>query len=153
MEYLSILAQIGTALTGFTLIIFVIQLIKEMRNQNFQALFYLHQYLSQDEFSVSRHLSRTKLYKTPYKDWTEIEKKTANKICASYDQAGLLISAGIMNNKTKELFLRSSWGESMCDQYEILKDYLDDKQTPNKRGIEFFCHFSNLYNIARQYHR
>lgn len=153
MEYLNIAAQLGTALAGFSLIFVVIQLTREMRGQNLQSLFYLHQYLSQDEFSIARHLIRTELFNKPFNKWSDTDKKFANKVCASYDQAGLLISAGIMNKDTKELFLKSSWGESMCDQYESLRDYLDAKQTPNKTGKEFFHHFSDLYTMAAKYHR
>lgn len=151
MEYLNIAAQVASILTGLSLIVFVFQLTKEMRGQNLQALFYLHQYLSQDEFSLARYKNRTELCKKHYTDWSEDEKKIANKVCASYDQAGLLISLDIMNKKTKKSFLKSSWGISICDQYRILEEYLNDKQTPNKTGRDFFYHFSELNEMAIQY--
>ena len=56
-----------------------------------------------------------------------------------------------MNKKTKKLFLKSSWGISICDQYRILEEYLNDKQTPNKTGRDFFLHFSELNELASQY--
>lgn len=153
LEYLEITANLGTTLAGVSLIFVVVQLIREARGKNLQSFFYLHKYLSQNEFSAARHLVRTNLISKPYKDWVDEDKKMANKVCASYDQAGLLILTGIMNKKTKIMFLKSSWGESMCDQYEILSGFLSDKQTPNKTGKEFFCHFCDLYSMAKKYHR
>ena len=61
--------------------------------------------LRHDKFSVARHLVRTDLYTKDYKDWDTEERKVANKVCASYDQAGMLIAAGILNKATKEIFL------------------------------------------------
>ncbi|HEV3041603.1 MAG TPA: putative molybdenum carrier protein [Candidatus Angelobacter sp.] len=77
----------------------------------------------------------------------------ANRVCASYDQAGILILDKAVDAKSAELFLRTSWGESICDQYEALQDFLEDWQTPWKRGKEFFIHFGRLYKMARRHHR
>lgn len=150
---LSALAELGSALAGISVFFAVIQLTREMRSENLQSLFYLHQYLAQGDFSAARHIVRTRLHSLPYSEWCEGDRAVANTVCASYDQAGLLISAGILRKETKRLFLRSSWGESICDQYEALSSFLADAQTPNKTGADFFCHFAGLYAEAKQYHR
>jgi hypothetical protein len=49
--------------------------------------------------------------------------------------------------------MSSSWGESICDQFEALQDYLADKQTPTRTGAEFFKHFTALYDEAHVHHR
>lgn len=153
VQFLSILAQFATVLTGASIFFAMLQLSREFRVHNLQSLFYLHQYLSQIELGRSRKRVRTELFDKPYVHWSDEDKQAANSVCASYDQAGILLSAGILDNKTCRSFLSSSWGESICDQYEALKPFLDDKQTPSKIGREFFNHFSWLYRAASTYHR
>jgi len=153
VEYLAVGADIGTILTGISVFFVVIQLIKEVKGQNAQALVYIHSYLSQSELNEARHTIRTELYEKKYDLWNDEDKRLANKVCSSYDQTGLLLSTGIVSNKTKEQFLKSSWGESICHQYESLDEYMHDKQTPKKEGYLFFHHFVDLYNEASKYHR
>jgi hypothetical protein len=113
----------------------------------------MHQYLAQEVFSAARSRVRKQLVDRPYESWDPDDRAAANNVCASYDQAGLLLSAGILRRDTRHLFLGSSWGESICDQYETLHEFLADKQTPTRTGIEFFKHFAALYSEAAVYHR
>ena len=83
---------------------------------------------------------RTELFKKDYSEWSEDDKEQANRVCASYDQAGILLSAGVVNPKTAKGFLSSSWGQSIVDQYESLEPFVNDKQTPTATGREFFHH-------------
>ncbi len=146
-----IAADIATITTSISLIIAIIQLIREKGNENTASFFYLHKYLSQEQFSLARKKVRTILFKKPYEEWTEDDKEQANRVCASYDQAGILISAGVINPKTTKGFLTSSWGRSIIDQYESLNAFLNDKQTPSQTGKEFFHHFTWLYNQAKKF--
>lgn len=139
---LTTFAELGSALAGFSVFFAVWQLTKEMRGQNLQSLFYLHEYLAQEAFSSARRLVRTELYARPYAEWVQSDRAAANDVCASYDQAGLLLSAGILRHDTRRLFMSSSWGESICDQFEALHEYLGDQQTPTHTGSEFFRHFT-----------
>lgn len=150
---LQTLADLGSAIGGIGLLIAVVALVKQLRAQNLQSLFYLHQYLAQDAFSAARQRVRTRLHAVAYGDWTDDDKAAANKVCSSYDQAGLLIGAGVLAKDTRKVFLSSSWGESVCDQYESLEPFLDAQQTPTRTGREFFAHFTALYTEASQFHR
>lgn len=144
--------NIGLTIAGISLFFAVMQLTREIRNQNMQSLFYLHQYLAQDEASAAFHHVRTELHRRPFETWDEVDMRAANKACATYDQAGLLLSTGILNRKTRAAFLSSSWGMSICDQYETLVPYLREMQTPTRSGAEFFGHFAELYAEARTQH-
>ena len=148
----SIWADIATVLTSISLIGAIISLARETRTQNLQSFFYLHGYLSQDEFSKARKAIRTEQFCKLYSSWTEEDKMNANKVCASYDQTGIFLSMGILDKKTMQEFLSSSWGDSIIDQYESLAPFLDDNQTPTQTGREFFRHFAWLYNEAKKYH-
>jgi uncharacterized protein with von Willebrand factor type A (vWA) domain len=145
---MSILSIIDV-ITSMTVFIAVVQLIRQIKTENAQSFFYMHQYLSQEEFSTARKFVRSTLYKIPYSAWTEEHKDYANKVCSSYDQAGILLKTGAISKKNIALFLSSSWGQSIIDQYESLTAYLDDKQTPNKTGREFFVHFTELYEKVK----
>ena len=145
-----IAANIAEVVTSISLVIAIIQLIREKGNENTSAFFYLHQYLSQEQFSAARKKVRTELFKKDYVEWTEEDKEQANRVCASYDQAGILISAKVINPKTAKGFLNSSWGIRIMDQYECLDKFLSDYQTPTQTGKEFFHHFTWLYEEAKK---
>lgn len=140
-------------ISALAIVVAVIQLTREVRSSSVQSLFYLHQYLAQDTFSHARKVVRTQLCNKPYADWTGEDRDAANRVCASYDQAGLLMGTGVIPKRVKRLFLASSWGNSICDQYESLVPFLDDQQTPTLTGREFFRHFSWLYLEAQGIHR
>jgi Circularly permutated YpsA SLOG family len=112
----------------------------------------LHQYLSEKDFRDARWIVRDELSKKDYSCWTKEDKMTANSVSSSYDQASIMLSANILDNKTKQIFLKSSWGESICHQYHALAPFLDDKRTPSgKSGRQFFRHFGDLYEEASVY--
>ncbi|MGP0094367.1 MAG: hypothetical protein ACLPKB_31145 [Xanthobacteraceae bacterium] len=146
-------AELATIVTSLSVLILLLSFVSNIRYQRLQSLIYLHQYLSQNDFSVARRAVRTILQKKPYCEWTEEDKLHANRVCASYDQAGILITGGIIDTRSAKVILKSSWGESICHQYEILATYLDDTQTPAGTGREFFRHFGDLYDLAWDYHR
>lgn len=150
---LGVLAQISEVIASIGILIAVVSLTKEIRSQNLNNFFYLHEYLSQMDFSSARKHVRTSLYKKPYAEWSEEDRQDANQVCASYDQAGILLNNGIIDKKTKKVFLKSSWGQSIIDQYEALAPFLADQQTPHLTGEEFFHHFSELYQAAKKMQR
>jgi hypothetical protein len=145
------LSQISQIVTATALVLGVLQLRKEYIGQNNNSLVYLHNYLSKDQFIEARHEIKVNLRFKDYDEWTDEDRSMANLICSSYDQAGILLAFGIVNAKTKRKLLASSWGVSICDQYECLAHYLEAKQTPSQNGKEFFKHFVALYNEAKKY--
>ena len=144
-------ADVATVITSVSLIITIIQLIRERGNENTASFFYLHKYLSQEQFSVARKKVRTELFKKDYSCWTEEDREHANRVCASYDQAGILISSGVVSKKAARGFLSSSWGQSIIDQFESLSPFLNDMQTPTLTGKQFFRHFEWLYRQAKKH--
>ena len=148
-----IAADVATVVTSISLVFAIVQLIREKGNENTASFFYMHKYLSQEQFSLARKKVRTELYKKDYAEWTDEDKEQANRVCASYDQAGILISSGVVNKKTTKGFLSSSWGRSIVDQYESLEPFLSDKQTPTQTGKDFFHHFTWLYFQAKKHQK
>lgn len=148
------LADIANIVASVSVFIAVISLAKEIKNQNIQSFFYLHEYLSQDHFSEARRQVRKKIYKKSfYSDYSEKELEFANRVCASYDQAGIIIKTKMINKNIVNEFIKSSWGRSIVDQYCSLKLFLDEQQTPNKIGRDFFEHFTYIYKLCLEYHK
>ncbi|SOD94610.1 hypothetical protein SAMN05421508_10454 [Caenispirillum bisanense] len=141
----STVADFATALTLLATAGVLIGLVNTLRDQRRQALLYLHGYLARDELSAAREAVRCRLSTIPYAAWTDDDKLHASRVCASYDQAGFLMETKVIAPAQAELLLRSSWGESVCDQYEALEGFLDARQTPSKTGRAFFVHFGRLY--------
>ena len=47
-------ANMATVITSISIFFAMLQLVKEMRKESWEAFFYLHQYLSQDQFGENR---------------------------------------------------------------------------------------------------
>ena len=56
-------ADIATVIASVSIVIALVQLVREMQGQNAEAFFYLHEYLAQDQFGEARKKVRTELYK------------------------------------------------------------------------------------------
>ncbi len=138
-------------LTAATAFYAALQIRLARDQQQDQSLFYLHQYLASQDFSDARLHVREKLAKLPYDKWEDADRAKANSVAASYDQAGILLNTRIIGPTRRATLLNSSWGESICDQYELLSAYLNDMRTPAKSGREYFAGFGKLYAETSAY--
>jgi hypothetical protein len=146
-----LLANVGTTLAGFSVVFVVIQLAKDTKSQNVQSFFYLHSFLTQSHFNAARKKVRTELYAKPYQEWDkDSDCDAANSVCQCYTEAGVLINSGAIDKKTILMFYNSYWGDSIIHQYEVLSPFLDDSQTPELTGREFFSHFTWLYDEVKK---
>ncbi len=152
-EWIDTGAQIATIITGLSVILVALSLFTQIKDQRLHSVFYVHEFLSQEQFSLARRHVRTTLHNKSYLEWSDEDRVAANRVCASYDQAGILILGGVINRATAKVLLRSSWGESICDQFEVLRPFLLDLQTPTKTGLEFFRHFAELYAMTCRYQK
>jgi len=152
-QFLELGAHIGDILAGAGVFAVFAALLLQRTSVRHQSLLHMHQYLSQSGLGTARLKVRTELFGKPYVGWSTADRELANSVCASYDQAGLLFDGGTVDKATADVFLKSSWGTSICDQYEALVPFLSDYQTPNQFGYQFFEHFTNLYEKARLFHR
>jgi hypothetical protein len=152
LQNLGLVVEVVQALAAVSIFVAMWGLRRQIRQQNLTSFFYLHQFLSNKEYSRAPMVVRNELRNKPYVDWTAKHKQAANDVCASYDQAGILLAARTLDSASEKHFLKSSWGKSICHQYEALSEFLDDRQTPTETGRDFFGHFAELYLKARQHH-
>jgi len=114
--FVTFLLFLATAATGIVLLRTDRSIYKQTDDS---AITYLHGYLSNQLFAHARHEVRSCLWSGLSK-WDKDKGEIANEVASSYDQAGILIRSGILSTSGKELFLKSSWGSSISDQWELL---------------------------------
>jgi hypothetical protein len=145
-------AQIATVLASMSIIFAVVAYRREIRGQNLQGLFYLHQYLAQEHFAEARRISLTRLAHVPFGEWTDDDLKQAYRLCLSFEEAALLLGGEVLNDRGRELMLRSFWGATVCLHHGIVKDYLAAKISPTMTGAEYFPNFVQLHTEAVKLH-
>ena len=149
---LQTLAQASSVLASATIIFAIFAYRREIRGQNLAGLFYLHQYLSRDQFADARRVSLTRLAHVPFEEWTDDDREAAYRLCLSYEEAALLLGGEVLNDRGRQLMLASYWGRSICTHHAILKDYLASKVTPSLTGAEYFPNFITLHEVAKAFH-
>jgi hypothetical protein len=119
-----------------------------------QRLLYLHSFLSSAEQMEARRSLRSK---TDVATWQTKDDDFADVISAAYDQAGILLLApGLVTSKQTKYLLKSSWGKSICEQFEHIEkreNYRDlTKSLPLKTHTlkNHFVHFGDLYRLAKK---
>lgn len=162
------LQLIGNALAGMVGgVITFLGLWKKLRHEKkeedrweAERFFYLHKYLSKPEFVQARRIIRKEKAKKPLdgdpNTWDERIRDAADAVCASYDQAGQILLGGLISEKHKEAFLKSSWGESIRHQYDALQHFMEREDAERKAAFgqagKFFQRFSDLSKEASKHH-
>ena len=114
------------------------------RTASVQNLMTLLHFLYDRDLSKHRKTVRSDLGEKKHAEWTEEDRRAAHSVCSSYDFAGLLVKGGLV---PEGLFLES-WGESVCDLYEILTPYLQSMHAESQSGHEYWSSYSWLYTRA-----
>ncbi len=120
-----------------------------------QRLLYLHGFLSSSDQMAARRWLRARKDETA---WDVKEDEFADVVSAAYDQAGILLLApGLVNSKQTKYLLRSSWGKSICEQYELIEKRERHRalRGPHKTHtlLNHFTHFGDLYRATKKAQR
>jgi hypothetical protein len=59
-NFLESAAQVSSVLASLSIIFAIVAYRREIRGQNLQSLFYMHQYLAKDDFADARRICRTR---------------------------------------------------------------------------------------------
>jgi hypothetical protein len=145
-------AQATSVLASLTIVLAIVAYRREIRGQNIEGLFYLHQYLAKDHFAEARRVALTRLAHVPYAEWTDDDKEAAYRVCLSFEEAALLLGGEVLNQRGRDLMLRSFWGRSVCTHHDILRDFLAAKFTPTLTAAEYFPNFMALHQAAEACH-
>ena len=146
MQEVNILNQISTVMITCTFILYLFMARETRKTVAADNMIKLLRYLHEIEFSQARMVVRYQLREKNYKDWTDLEKESVSKVCSSYDLAGFLIRARMINTKQ---FLKS-WGKSICHCYSIMKPFIEDDQGPNLTDDRYWINFIWLHKKANE---
>lgn len=148
-------ATVGAVIVSICALVVTFRLAR--RQSQLTAFSNLHHYLSREDLQKARMVFRSGKRPQIYAEWDDQLKDAANRIAGSYDQAGLILSVNSMIGKSeRQLLLKSSWGDSILDQFEALWPFLEQDQRSGRvcpegrSGFAFFRHFQDLYFFARR---
>lgn len=115
-----------------------------------QKFFYVHEFLTHPRYFEARRHVRTKMHENTGKfanlsKWIDQDFEHADIVCATYDQAWLLLKSGAFLNDGHRREFLETWGKSICSQYEALQPYIERDS--------FFDGFSRLYEEARAHRK
>jgi Circularly permutated YpsA SLOG family len=110
-----------------------------------QLLLHIHAFLSDSVLMDARRLLRenaSQLRDNGHLLNGEPLRTAADRVAASYDQAGLLLHTDSASDATRDVFLSSSWGLRLVAQYKLLEaPFLNEKLFDDRTGRQYFCHF------------
>jgi hypothetical protein len=118
-----------------------------------QRLLYLHGFLTQPaQFEMRRDLRG----KRDVTCWGTQEDRHAELISAAYNEAGILLLApGLVNSKQTKYLLRSTWGTSICELYDLIlkrEKIVKGTEAEKSHGLEnYFTHFGELCKLTQKY--
>jgi hypothetical protein len=126
---------------------------EEKRSWGVQRFTYLHEFLSDERYAKARYRLR-KARKNGETYNPNEHDDPMDTVCACYDQAGLiLLDADYIEDFDRSKFLKSSWGNSIIEQYEIIRQFEIEREAANGGNApnpystqDFFEHFRNLYD-------
>jgi hypothetical protein len=82
------------------------------------------QFLFDPELSEGRGYMFEDLGRKPVSKWTDEDKAKAQRVCSSYDIAGLLVMAGIVDRDV----IVQHWGQTLKRLYPIMKPLISNRR-------------------------
>lgn len=124
--------------------VFAANQLREMRRSGQVSAFIGLYQLLQDE---DTRQSRKKLFEANEKnidldEWSADERKAAEKVCSTYDVAGIMVEKGIID---KEFILE--WHYSIVRSWESAWPIIEKYRS--KRGNDYWKNFEKLYKMSK----
>jgi hypothetical protein len=142
------ISAISTAFSAVVIfvaaIIAVWQLCEMRKARQLDAFINLIQILQDEKIREARGILLEKLSKKEFKEWTDDERKQADKACQAYDIVGMMSSKKHIDSK-----LAAEWHNSIIKCWKAAEPMI--MQYRKKRGKDFWHDFETLYEIARKY--
>jgi hypothetical protein len=140
--------MIGSAALLITLLINYRQVrimseqMQEMRRStSVQHILSLLSFIESDEIRAATNLAYTTLHKKHFSQWTESERQSASKLCASFSTAGTILQSGLVPVTP----LIQGWEPSIRRCYQVLEPYIQEMQKPENAGPQYWAGFDWLY--------
>jgi hypothetical protein len=141
------LANIGQVIGSLAIVLLLYQLRATKRAEIGRNSIELLKYLQQEQIQSARRQVITRLRGKPLDQLNDEDSAAAGTVCASYDQAGVLIKRGIVD---KTMFLHT-WGASIVVTRFILSSFIEQRR--QEMGATYYEHFDWLRDQAQKYHK
>ena len=116
--------------------------IREIRKQrSVEAFVSVVEILQAEDVREARHTLLT-MPRKKLDDWTEEEKKAAEKVCSTYDTVGLMVYKGLV----KPDMVAHEWRDSIVKCWEAAHPMIS--KYSDERGRDYWDDFKRLYERA-----
>jgi len=125
-----------------TAIFAVLQLWEIKRSRKVTAFVSLSQFLQEEATRKARGILIGASGKK-FNDWSKEEIEAAEKVCSTYDVAGIMLSKKLIE---KDLLME--WRDSLIKSWEVAKPMIIEYR--KTRGKDYWDDFENLYRMAKK---
>jgi len=143
----SMIGAISTACMALVILITaifaVLQLREITKSRKVAAFMTLSQFLQQDEVRKARRTLIGILGKE-FEDWSKEEIEEAEKVCSTYDVAGIAVSKNLIEGD----LVVNEWRDSLIKCWEAASPMIMEYR--KKRGKDFWDDFEKLYEMAKK---
>lgn len=123
--------------------------IREMRRATYAAAFKaVYDMLQTDDIRNARRIVLGALAGKPLDSWTDEEKRTAEKVCSSYDTVAIMVRNGMIPVDV----VADSWGDSLRRTWRILSPLVDAYRV-QRNSREYWNDYEWLAKQAEKYQR
>lgn len=126
-----------------TAIFAVFQLKEIVRSRKVAAFTNLSQFLQKEEIREARRIL-IGISTKDFKSWTRHEVEEAEKVCSTYDVAGIAVSKKLIE---KDLVV-NEWRDSIIKCWEAAEPMIIEYR--KERGMDFWDDFGKLYKMAKK---
>jgi len=131
-----------------TVIIMAVQ-IKEMRRATYATAFKaVYDMLQTDDVRNARRFVFVTLANKPFDSWTEDEKRTAEKVCNSYDTVAIMVRNGMIPVHV----VADNWGDSLRRTWTILSPLVESYRV-QRDSMEYWDDYEWLAKQAQRYQK
>ena len=145
---LNVIIQASVGLIIFaTLLIYFFQLRTMKKGTLGQNTISLINFIQDEKARNARDVVMSNLKDKNYSDWETEEKKSASRVCSTYDIVSILI---YQQRLVKPDLVIDNWGPSIKKCYNILEPHIEEMQKPENAGPDYWDDFVFLYNKVIQ---
>ncbi len=149
METWSMVSGLSAAFAALVIliaaIIALLQLNEIRKARRVDALVNLVQFLQNEDTRKARGILIEELSEKEFKNWSEDERKQAEKPCHTYNFAGIMDAQKFVEKD----FIAKKWRNSVIRCWEAARPMIEEYRVD--RGSDFWEDFEALYNKAKQY--
>ena len=118
------------------------QMLELRRSTTVQHILSLLSFIESDELRTAMNLVYTTLHKKHFSQWTEPERQSVSKLCASFSTAGTILQSGLVPIGP----LLEGWEPGIRRCYQVLGPYIREMQKPENAGPSYWSGLDWLYD-------